>query len=163
MAVESCVGIEFDEDTKVFQRKYGRLPVASERLRIHPPFFSYDVVRKRRFVTCVIEKTRNLLLSDDSGRVNIAFRLWHVCLMTSKAISARTQNGPNTPESRRKQFENIINPNSADAVFRAGQKVSPRERLGQGNDIFFEGIPAESAIFEIREVFGNVRKGLGSV
>jgi hypothetical protein len=164
LAIESCIGVEFDEDVKSFQMQYGRLPEPSERRRIHPPFFSYDTARKSKFVNCVIQKTRNLLAVDDDARVNVAFRLWPGCLMTSKAISAGTQTGPNTPESRRRQFENFINPNSTDAVFKAGQKISPffKHRLGQGNDVFFEGIPAGSAIFEIRESFENTSKGVGS-
>lgn len=88
-------------------------------------------------------------------------RLWSGCLMTSKEMSATTQSGPNTPDSRRKKFEDIINPNSeTDIVFRAGQKISPffKRKIEQGDDVFFDGIPAGSAVLEVRDEFENARR-----
>jgi hypothetical protein len=44
---------------------------------------------------------------NGNTRVNMSFRLWSGCLITSKEISARTQTGPNTSESRRKKLEAV--------------------------------------------------------
>jgi hypothetical protein len=60
-AVGNCVGYEFDEDGKVFERKYGRSPYPDELPYIHPAFMSYDNERKNRFINCIKEKTRTLL------------------------------------------------------------------------------------------------------
>jgi hypothetical protein len=42
-----------------------------------------------------------------------------------------------------------------DNVFELGQKISPffKRKIGQGTDVFFDGIPAGSAILEVRDKF----------
>jgi hypothetical protein len=52
-------------------------------------------------------------------------RLWSGCLIMSKEISARTQTGQNTSESRRKKLEAVINPYS--------QTDTPRIRDRKGS------------------------------
>jgi hypothetical protein len=159
-AIEYCIGLEFDEDVKSFQLKNGRTPKPHEEPFIHAPFHSYDEEGKNKFIQCVKGKTQPLLDMYDDARVNFSFRLWSGCLTTSKEISAKTQTGPNGAESRTKRFEAIINPLSqADNVFELGQKVAPffKRKVGQGEDVFFDGIPTGSAILEVRGEFENSR------
>jgi hypothetical protein len=44
-------------------------------------------------------------------------------------------------------------------IHRAGQRISPffKRKIGQGNDVFFDGIPADSAVLEVRDEFENTR------
>jgi hypothetical protein len=106
-AVDYCIGREFADDVKFFEQKYSRLPDPHEQPFVHPPLQSYDSDRKNRFINCVKEKTPTLLEMNGNTRVNMSFRLWSGCLITSKEISARTQTGPNTSESRRKILEAV--------------------------------------------------------
>jgi hypothetical protein len=159
-AVGDCVGHEFEEDKKTFEREHGHPPSQDELPYIHPAFSSYEKERKNKFIDCIKEKTRSLVEMDDNSRIKISLQLWSGCMMTSKEISARTQFGQNTPESRRKQFEEIINPRAdAYSVFKVGEKISPffKRKVGQGNDVFFDGIPAGSAVLEVKDEFNNTR------
>jgi hypothetical protein len=102
---------------------------------------------------CVKVKTQPLLDMYDDARVNFSFRLWSGCLTTSKEISSRT-----------KRFEAIINPLSqADNVFELGQKVAPffKRKVGQGEDVFLDGISTGSAILEVKGEFENSRARYG--
>ena len=65
-AVENCIGHEFAEDEESFEQKYGRPPNRDERPSMHPPFYTYEHMRKSRFVNCVKQNTRNLLQLDDT-------------------------------------------------------------------------------------------------
>jgi hypothetical protein len=159
-AIQDCVGWEFGEDKKDFKQKYGRTPSQDELPYIHPALSSYNEERKKRFIDGIKEKTRTLLEMDDNARVNISLLLWSGCMMTSKEISAGTQSGPNTPESRRKRFEEIINPRAdVYSVFKVGEKISPffKRKVGQENDVFFDGIPAGSAVLEVKDEFNSTR------
>jgi hypothetical protein len=79
-------------------------------------------------------------------------------MMTSKEMSARTQTGPNTPDCRKKKFEEIINPCAdAHSIFKVGEKVAPffKRKFGQEDDVFFDGIPESSAVLEVKDEFNN--------
>jgi hypothetical protein len=158
-AVQYCIGLEFHEDVRSFELKNGRTPEQHEEPFIHPPFYSYDEERKNKFIHCVKGKTQPFLDMDDDARVNFSFRLWSGCLTTSKEISAKTQTGPNNAESRSKGFELINSLSQADNVFELGQKLAPffKRKIGQGEDVVFDGIPTGSAILEVRSEFENSR------
>ena len=125
-----------------------------------------SILRSTHMTKSVKAKTQAFLDMYDDARLNFSFRLWSGCLTASKEISSKTQTGPNSADSRRKGFEAIINPLSqADNVFELGQKVAPffKRKVGQGEDVFFDGIPAGSAILEVKGEFENGRARCGTI
>jgi hypothetical protein len=154
-----------DADKKTFEQEHGRPPSQHELPYIHPAFCSYKKERKNKLISCIKEKTRTLLEMDDNARIKVSLQLWSGCTMTSKEISAGTQSGPNTSRSRRKQFEDIINPRAdAYSIFKVGEKIAPffKRDVGQENDVFFDVIPAGSAVLEVKDEFNKTRRTIDS-
>jgi hypothetical protein len=158
IVLKYCLGHEFDEDKKDFKQKYGRSASQDEEPYILTPLMSYDKDRKGRFIDCIKKKTKTLMEMDDNARIKISLQLWSGCMMTPKVISAGTQTGPNTPDSRKEKFQNIINPYAnMYSIFKVGEKVAPFYKLKVREEVSFDGIPAGSAVLEVKNEFNNIK------
>jgi hypothetical protein len=85
---------------------------------------------------------------DDIQKISISLRLWSGCLGAAKAISAATQDGKNSPDSRKVAFEVMDTVSALDQCYKAGVETAPiwKELINQKSDVFFDGVPENSPV-----------------
>lgn len=82
--------------------------------------------------------------SDD--RTNIALRLWSGCLSAAKTIALETMSGPNTPQSRARDFAHIDLIAQRDPIYCAGVEAAPTFKSLLCEPYCFDGVPQSSPV-----------------
>lgn len=82
-------------------------------------------------------------LPEDFDRVSLALRLWAGCITAAKAIRPETRSGPNNPEGRAQQFENIDALAARDAIYAAGVEAAPVFLDSRNQEYSLDGVPPD--------------------
>ena len=86
-------------------------------------------------------------VTSHEDKKNILARLWSGCTFTTKAIAAGTRSGENTPDTRKRGFEEEVNPRAeSDPIFRSGSIAGAWLKRRRNEPIFKAGIPSGSAV-----------------
>jgi hypothetical protein len=105
---------------------------------------------KQRFFDDVFAVCNPLIVEPLIGdaKVSIGLRMWSGCLSAAETIASASHGGVNTTGKREYLFGGIDEEASHDAIFRAGVEAAPpwKRRIGQGDDIFLEGVPGDSPV-----------------
>jgi hypothetical protein len=105
---------------------------------------------KQQFFDGVFAVCNPLIAEPLTGdqKVSVGLRLWSGCLSAAKTISSGTEEGINTTGKREYLFGGIDEEARQDAIFRAGVETAPpwKRRIGQGDDIFLDGVPGDSPV-----------------
>jgi hypothetical protein len=85
-------------------------------------------------------------VTDDQERLNITLRLWAGCVSAGKTIASATRSGANTAEVRATAFRGIDARAAGDRVFEAGVEAAPAWKALRGDEVSFDGVPADSPV-----------------
>ena len=105
----------------------------------------YDESRKKQFLNCIKECTKQLTGVDEKYHMNIALRLWPGCMDTTKTLSLKTISGRNTGEKRKSIIPTIHSRASNDQIYRKGAEIACLWEPNSDN-ICFDGIPVDSLV-----------------
>lgn len=79
-------------------------------------------------------------------RISFALRLWSGCISATKTIALETMDGLNTPEMRRRIFEEIEPIAQRDPIFMAGVEAATAPKRRHNQCYSFLGVPESSCV-----------------
>jgi hypothetical protein len=86
------------------------------------------------------------------ARNGVGFLLWSGCISAAKAIALDTRDGVNTPESRMRDFTNLINPLCGiDEFYKAGVETAPIFKRLLNQAVSFDGVPDGSPVLKYKD------------
>jgi hypothetical protein len=113
-------------------------------------FGDLDAINRAIQESCrvFVEESRLLMsdVTDDQERLNITLRLWTGCVSAGKTIASATRSGANTAEVRATAFRGIDARAAGDRVFEAGVEAAPAWKALRGDEVSFDGVPADSPV-----------------